>query len=306
MKEQQKAHWLAEEVGDFTRDLSTLLDKGTEADKHAIKFTSALFVAMEGEIGNVWVDRIYKEFPHLEIQGMCVHNASMELGPHIESYDKILPALGIDQESTYLKFFEMPELSKRREHFDKTLNGEDIVKSLVMLSLLEGVSLFAQFAFFRSFSEIGMLKQLDNLIEWSARDEGSIHLRSSIGLILELEKEGEYVDGPWVKDICLEFLEQEKIIIDEMFRIGESSNITKSKLLGFVKHRINLVTELLGFHPLFTEYDREVESWFYKDHNLKVDRDFFDSRVTEYQKGYDFSDVWDRSSVSFDGVWDSE
>ena len=57
---------------------------------------------------------------------------------------------------------------------------------------------------------------------------------------------------------------------------------------------------------MFKVKNNEVEKWFYKGQNLKIDRDFFDSRVTEYTKGFDFSTVWDEEEVKFDGVWDGE
>lgn len=290
--EHQHGHWTAKEVGDLTRDCNTCKLHAKPHELHGIEFLLASFVPYEIEVECYWIGRMWKRFPHPELRGLFVTIGSFE-HIHTDGYDQLLVSWDVDL-SKYKQFFESPLFKERRQLIDDALNGDDDMKSISTMALVEGVALFAQFAYLQSFVKKGLLEQLDNLIEWSSRDEGSIHLRAAAGIFRELEKEGESLDRNWWFNQCQIFFQQEMLIVDEMFKYGDPRGITKKDLIEFVKHRINYVSEWLGFDPVFNIENTVVQKWFYKAHHLPVDRDGFNSRITEYGKGYNFSKWWER------------
>ena len=290
MKEQQHAHWLADEVGDLTRDCNEFKLHAKPHELHGIEFLLASFVAYESEVECYWIGRMWPRFKAPELRGLFTTIGASE-HVHIEGYDKFLTAWGSDL-SKYKQFFEDPTFKERRALIDQALMGENDIQSIATMALIEGVALFAQFAYLQSFVKHGLLMQLDNLIEWSSRDEGSIHLRAAAGIYSELEREGECLDRNWWFNQCHIFFQQEMLIVDEMFKYGNPRGITKKDLIEFIKHRVNYVSEWLGFDPVFEIENIIVQDEFYKDHHVPVDRDKFSSRNTEYSKGLDFSNVW--------------
>lgn len=293
MKEQQKAHWLPEEIGDLGRDLAQFYSTCTPAEQHGITTLLKVFTTVELEGAECyWAGRVWHEFPHPEIQGMATTFASME-HVHAEAYDKLNTALGLDSEEFYLSFFDDPSYKERVAYIEDSLGSTDIMTSLLTFALIEGVCLFGQFAYLQSFSNAGLFKQVDNLVAWSSRDEGALHLMGTVGLLKELEKEGQVLcEKMWDKAVAA-ILDQENTILDEMFKHGDPRTITKDQLRYFILHRVNVVGDLLGMPGPVIDGDVVVKDWFYKEQQLQVSSDFFDSRVTEYSKGYDFSGVWE-------------
>ena len=290
MKEQQHAHWVADEVGDLTRDCNEFKLRAKPHEIHGIEFLLASFIPYEIEVECYWLGRMWPRFPHPELRGLFATIGSIE-HVHTEAYDKFLTAWGCDL-SKYKQFFENPTFKERRALIEQALFGDNDIQSIATMALVEGVALFAQFAYLQSFVKNGLLMQLDNLIEWSSRDEGSIHLRAAAGIYSTLQQEGESLERNWWFNQCHIFFQQEMLIVDEMFKYGEPESISKKNLIEFIKHRINYVSEWLGFESIFEIENTIVQDDFYKGHHVPIDRDKFSSRNTEYKKGYDFSNVW--------------
>lgn len=172
-EEQESIIWFARELG-VEKDVGDIRTQCTAGERHGITTTLKLFTNYELSLGGdeFWGGKIGKMFPRPDIQRMAATFAYIELGVHTPFYDLINESLNIATDEFYLSWKEVPELVSRMEFVDHFANSKDPLLTTAAFTFLEGVVLFSNFAFLKSFGSGGfnLIPHITAGIDASAKD----------------------------------------------------------------------------------------------------------------------------------------
>lgn len=302
--EQMHTFWPWDEPA-VENDEQDLRVRMTPSEINGITTVLKLFTIYERKVGeDYWAGRIGKIFGRPEINRMAMMFSAVEGNSHAPFYNRVNEVLHLDTEEFYSSWKESEELSKRIEFVGKAVADPDDAKSFAAFTFIEGSVLYSSFAFLKHFQSQAcgkdLMRNICRGVDLSVTDE---HTHSIGGALLfnTLCKEMGEVHGIDIRknlqEVILEMAsavyEHECGIIDLIFA-EEIKGITADQIREFVKHRINLCLENLGYEPIFEITDTTVEKWFYESINGRKFHDFFTGSGSEYNIN------WNRSAFN---VW---
>lgn len=285
-RNQQLVHWTKDEInlGQDVQDWNMYL---TQNEKDVIGGILKGFTQMEILVGDYW-RKIAEWFPKPEIAMMASAFSYFE-SIHMDNYAMINEQLQLDDFSAFLYdtatkekldyFIERPEITSK----------EEIAKSIAIFSAFaEGCLLFSSFAVLLSFQKENLMKGVGQIVSFSIRDENS-HSQGGIYLFNKIIEEYPEIKEQIKNDIlesaniCYQLEEQ---FLNNLFKTGNIRTLTKEELLNFVKDRLNLKLQELGYEKIF-EINKELLqniSWFGSLSSGREFGDFFATRVSEYSQ----------------------
>ena len=192
-QEQTKIIWFAEELG-VEKDENDIRTKCTEGERHGITTVLKLFTQYELMLGGeeFWGSKVTKMFPRPEIERMAATFSFVELGIHAPFYDLINKTLGIATDEFYSSWQQDDVMRDRVAFIEKYAQSEDALEATAAFSFMEGVVLFSNFAFLKSFNVGGfnLIPHITAGIDGSAKDE-NYHSMASAWLFNQCLKERE-------------------------------------------------------------------------------------------------------------------
>ncbi len=275
------------------KDKQDLLTNLTEAEYHAVVTTLKLFTKYELYVGNeYWTNRICRAFQRPEIQRMAICFANVELNSHAPFYAKINIELGLSTKEFYESYVNDPALAERMNFIQSLVDDPDLLISIAGFSMVEGSILYSNFAFLKHFQSNGknLIPNIVRGINMSARDE-NLHAIGGALLFKTLLAETypknppQYIEDR-IKELAKVIYEHEARIIDMIFEKGPIKGCIKEELQEFVKSRINLCLNNLGYKPLFKVTNNPIAEWFYLGINNYMMNDFFQGVGREYRRGW--------------------
>ncbi len=296
--QQTRIFWTAEELG-VEKDESDLRTKCTEGERHGITTVLKLFTRYELMLGGeeFWGGKVSKMFPRPEIQRMAATFAFMELGVHAPMYDLINKTLSIATDEFYNSWKEDKVLSDRMAFIDKYAESDCPLESTAAFSFMEGVVLFSNFSFLKSFNVNGfnLISHVTAGLDASAKDE-DFHSMASAWLFNQCLKEREdlgLIDSNGkaalrkkIRRIAEKVYEHEAQICEKIFEKGGIRTIDKEDILHFIRDRINLVLSYLEMKPMFEQETGVVSSWFYNQLSSFKYSDFFSNQQVQYKRDW--------------------
>ena len=288
---QEDIFWTAKEIG-MDKDLHDLHNNLTEAEMHGVVTVLKLFTLYETHVGNdYWLDFIRKKFRRPEIQRMASVFGMFELNVHAPFYNKINEVLNLNTEEFYNSYVEDKTLRGRMDWLDRQFEGDDMLASLAVGSIVEGAVLYSNFAFLKHFQAEGKNKLVNMAagINFSVRDE-NLHSLAGAWLFNTLREESEQLDNKEldkkIYKTCGKIYEHESRIIDMIFEKGEIKGVTDLQMKNFIQARLNLCLEQLRLAPLYeVDYD-PISKWFYKNINTPQLHDFFHKQGNSYNRDW--------------------
>lgn len=293
-EEQNKIFWTDTEI-EMEKDLQDLHNRLTEPELHGVITVLKLFTLYELEVGNsYWLDYVRKTFKRPEIQRMASVFGNTELNTHAPFYNKINEVLNLNTIEFYNSYVEDENLKDRMEWISSQFDTEDKLLALAIGSITEGAILYSNFAFLKHFQAGGKnkLKNLVSGINFSIRDE-NLHSLGGAWLFRTLFKEVEQESGVDRDDLRMKILQSvEKIyehecrIIDMIFEKGDIKGITAHQMKQFIKSRLDLCLENLGYDKIYDVDYNPISEWFYKNIQSTTLHDFFDRMGNEYSRDW--------------------
>lgn len=304
-QEQTAVIWFAEELG-VDKDEDDIRTKCTEGERHGITSVLRLFTKYELMLGGdeFWGGKVAKMFPRPEIQRMAATFSFIELGVHAPFYNLINETLNIATDEFYNSWKEDPILVDRMSFIDKYAAEDDPLISMAAFSFMEGVVLFSNFAFLKSFNSGGynMIPHITAGIDASAKDE-NFHSMASAWLynqlVMEMKEGGLLTDyqlrktKDTIREIAKTVYEHEARIVDIIFEKGCIRTITKEDILHFIRNRIDIVLSYLKMKPLFGDKPGVVSEWFYNQLSSYKYSDFFAAQQIQYVRN------WSKHKLTF-------
>lgn len=297
-QEQTRIIWFAEELG-VEKDEGDIRTKCTEGERHGITTVLKLFTKYELMLGGdeFWGGKVFQMFPRPEIQRMAATFSFVELGIHAPFYNLINESLGIANDEFYLSWKDEEVLRDRVGFIEKYALSTDALEATAAFSFMEGVVLFSNFAYLKSFNIGGfsLIPHITAGVDGSSKDE-DFHSKASAWLFNQclLERKGAGLITPAeekklfkkIKAIAEKVYEHEEKICDMIFSQGDIRTITKEEILHFVRDRVNMVLSYLGQPPMFDQEVGKVSEWFYNQLSTFKYSDFFAATQIQYVRNW--------------------
>lgn len=295
-KEQTRIIWFAEELG-VEKDEGDIRTQCTEGERHGITTVLKLFTQYELMLGGeeFWGGKVVKMFPRPEIQRMAATFSFIELGVHAPFYSLINESLGIATDEFYSSWKDNPALTDRMAFIDRYAASDDPLEATAAFAFMEGVVLFSNFAFLKSFNVGGfnLIPHITAGIDASSKDE-NLHSMASAWLYRQCLEERKEIgiesnDSElelMVKGLAAEVYFHERAICDLIFDKGGIRTIEKEEILHFIRDRINMVMSYLGYERMFDQEVGVVSDWFYAQLNSYKYSDFFSAQQIQYVRDW--------------------
>lgn len=290
-------HWMPSEVP-MQKDVeiwrSSIL---TDAEKTLIKRNLGFFATAESLVANNIVLAIFKHVTNAECRQYFLRQA-FEEALHTHTFLHIVESLGLDEKEIFNMYQEIPSIHAKDDFEMKyteslasgnidttTLRGKQqfLLNLISYYIVMEGIFFYSGFAMILSFQRRNLMPGIAEQFQYILRDE-TIHLNFGIDLINGIKFENPEV---WTDSF------QDEVL----------SMISEAVKLEIAYAHDCLPTGIMGLNAaLFTDYvqhvaDRRLEriglpkqygspnpfSWMSETMDLAKEKNFFETRVTEYQ-----------------------
>ncbi|MGE3955017.1 MAG: ribonucleotide-diphosphate reductase subunit beta [Parachlamydiales bacterium] len=291
-------HWMPNEVP-MAKDIELWKSKdGLNADeRHLIMRNLGFFATAESLVANNIVLAIYKHVTNPEARQYLLRQ-SFEEAIHTHAFHYIVESLALDEREIFNMYNEVNSINGKdafemqltadviQENFTtKTFEGaQKFLENLVgFYIILEGIFFYSGFAMILSFNRQNKMTGVGEQFQYILRDE-TVHLNFGIDLINTIKEENPEL---WSPDFQTHI--REKILEAVELEVAYANDCLPRGLLGLTA-------------PMFREYsqyisDRRLERiglkaefgsknpfpWMSEVIDLGKEKNFFETRVTEYQ-----------------------
>ena len=300
-------HWMPQEVN-MTRDIATWKDPNglTEDERRIIKRNLGFFVTADSLAANNIVLGTYRQITAPECRQYLLRQA-FEEAIHTHAYQYIVESLGLDQAEIFNAYHEVPSIRAKDEFllpFIDTLTDpsfktgtpdadQKLLKSLIVFScIMEGLFFYVGFTQILAMGRQNKMTGAAEQYQYILRDE-SLHCNFGIDMINQIKLENPHVWTSAFKDELNELFDQAveleyKYAEDTMPRgvLGLNAPMFKS----YLRYICNRRCMQIGLDSLFPNEENPFP-WMSEMIDLKKERNFFETRVIEYQTGGALS--WD-------------
>lgn len=269
----------------------------TANERRVLMRNLGFFSTAESLVGNNIVLAIFKHVTNPEARQYLLRQA-FEEAVHTHTFHYIVESLGLDEREVFNMYHEVNSIHEK-DAFEMSLT-EDImdpnfstatddgirkfIKNLIgFYVIMEGIFFYSGFVMILSFKNRNLMTGIGEQFEYILRDE-SIHLSFGIELINSIIHENPQV---WTDDFKAEIIDMIEQAVE--LEIGYAQDCLPEGIIGlnvgmfrdYVQYIADRRLERLG---LGVKYGSETPfEWMSKVMDLRKEKNFFESRVTEYQ-----------------------
>ena len=294
-----KNHWLPQEVS-MSKDIQQWKTPGVLSDdeKHLIKKILAFFANTDLLVGDNLVMAIYKHITNPECRQYLCGQAFQE-SIHSWSYAHIVESLSMDQQEVFSEFKRVGTIKDKHDyqtqfmvgvlnpHFELNTreNKELFLRNLCAYYLgMEGMQFYSAFVLLLNFKRRNLMVGASEQLEYIVRDE-SLHCRFGTHLIKQFVEENPECWNPALKEQVRENINhvvelEDAFVTDCLPR--DVVGLTKASFQKYIRYIADRRLESVGLDPLYGIEDTPFP-WMNEIMDLPKEKNFFESRVTEYQ-----------------------
>jgi ribonucleoside-diphosphate reductase beta chain len=294
-------HWMPEEIS-MAADIALCKDPNglTEDELTIIKRSLGFFATADSLVANNLVLAVYRHITNPECRQYLLRQA-FEEAVHTHSYQHIIQSLGLDEAEVFNMYREIPSVARKAgwalrytqslsdpNFHTGTLEADQrLLRDLIAFYIVfEGIFFYVGFVQILSMGRRGKMVGTSEQFQYILRDE-SMHLNFGIDVINQIKIENPDLWTLAFKQeairIILEGVELEyQYAVDTMPRgiLGLNAEMFK-EYLHFIANRrcaqIGLEEQFPGAENPFP--------WMSEMMDLKKEKNFFETRVIEYQTG---------------------
>jgi ribonucleoside-diphosphate reductase beta chain len=293
-------HWLPTEVS-MQRDIEQWKAPGvlTEDEKKAFETVLGFFSTADSIAANNVVMAMYKSVTSPEVR-MYILRQAYEEAIHTHAYQYIVESLQMDQAKIFNMYREIDAIYNKDEFilsfnegiFDPNFktgtfeNDQKFLENVCVFSLImEGIFFYSSFAVMFGLQRQNKMTGSAEQIQYIMRDE-SAHLNFGIDIINTIKEEQselwtpefqERIRGLVAKAVVLEYTFAVEVFPKGIF--GMNANGFKQ----YVEHIADRRLERVGLKPLYNVTN--PFPWMSEAIDLNKEKNFFETRVTEYKTG---------------------
>ena len=294
-KKMEASFWTAEEI-DLSEDLADWKNKLNDDERYFIKHILAFFAASDGIVNENLAENFVNEVQYSEAKFFYGFQIMME-NIHSETYSLLIDTYikdEVEKDKLFKAIEVFPAIKKKADWALKWIDSDSFAERLIAFAAVEGIFFSGSFCSIFWLKKRGLMPGLTFSNELISRDEGvhcdfAVHLHNN-HLINKVPKER-------IKKILIDALNIEREFITESLPvslIGMNAKLM-TQYLEFVTDR------LLDQFGCEKEFNVSNPFDFMDMINLQGKTNFFEKRVSEYQKaGVLNNDKKDESNFAFD------
>jgi ribonucleoside-diphosphate reductase beta chain len=300
-------HWMPSEIN-MAADIAMWNDpNGLTADERLLlKRGFGFFSSSESLVANNVVLGIFKHLTNPECRQYLLRQA-FEEAVHGHTFQYIVESLNLDEGEIFNMYREMPSVHNKAAwalQYTQSLSDpnfatgtptrdQQFLRDLIAFYVVfEGIWFYAGFVQFLSFGRRNKMTGTAEMVQYIMRDE-SLHLNFGIDVINQIKIENPHL---WIP----EFQAEARNMIDAAMHLEiESARDTMPRgMLGmnaamleeYMKFIANRRAVQIGLPELYPGAENPFP-WMSEMMDLKKEKNFFETRVIEYQTGGALS--WD-------------
>ena len=293
-------HWMPTEVP-MNKDIEIWRSNQlSDAERRVIMRNLGFFSTAESLVGNNLVLAIFKHITNAECRQYLLRQA-FEEAVHTHTFLYVVESLGLDEGEVFNMYNEVPAIARKdafemeltREILDpefttETFEGaQALLKNLIGFYLImEGIFFYTGFVMILSFHRRNLMKGIGEQFQYILRDE-TIHLNFGIDLINGIKAENPEL---WTPEFQQQMVDRVRTSVD--LEIEYAKDCLPNGVLGlnsdlfrdYVQYVADRRLERIG---LPTQYGgvQNPFPWMSETMDLAKEKNFFETRVTEYQTG---------------------
>jgi ribonucleoside-diphosphate reductase beta chain len=298
-------HWMPTEVP-MNKDIETWKsNKLTDDERRVILRNLGFFATAESLVGNNLVLAIFRHVTNAECRQYLLRQA-FEEAVHSHTFLYVVESLGLDEREVFNMYHEVPaiaqkdrlELELTREILEPgfstdTFEGaQAFLKNLIgYFLIMEGIFFYSGFVMVLSFHRRNLMTGIGEQFQYILRDE-TIHLNFGIDLINGIRSENPDL---WTGAFQQEMIERVREAVE--LEVAYAEDCLPRGILGlnaglfrdYVQFIADRRLERIG---LPTQYGSSNPfPWMSETLDLSKEKNFFETRVTEYQSASSLN--WD-------------
>ena len=300
-------HWMPQEVN-MTRDIALWKDPNglTEDERRIVKRNLGFFVTADSLAANNIVLGTYRHITAPECRQFLLRQA-FEEAIHTHAYQYIVESLGLDEGEIFNAYLEVPSIRDKDEFLipfieaimDPTFHtgtfetDQTLLKSLIVFAcLMEGLFFYVGFTQILALGRQNKMTGAAEQYQYILRDE-SMHCNFGIDLINQLKLENPHL---WTPEFKAEINALFEKAVELEYRYAEDTmprgvlGMNASMFKGYLRYIANRRATQIGLEALYPNEENPFP-WMSEMIDLKKERNFFETRVIEYQSGGALS--WD-------------
>jgi ribonucleoside-diphosphate reductase beta chain len=300
-------HWMPQEVN-MNRDIALWKDPNglSEDERRIIKRNLGFFVTADSLAANNIVLGTYRHITAPEARQFLLRQA-FEEAIHTHAYQYIVESLGLDEAEIFNAYHEVQSIRDKDEflipfidaimdpHFHTGTPEADqkLLKSLIVFAcLMEGLFFYVGFTQILALGRQNKMTGAAEQYQYILRDE-SMHCNFGIDLINTIKLENPHL---WTAEFKAEIKGLFQKAVELEYRYAEDTmprgvlGLNASMFKGYLRYIANRRATQIGLEALFPNEENPFP-WMSEMIDLKKERNFFETRVIEYQTGGALS--WD-------------
>ena len=294
-------HWMPQEIN-MSRDIATWKDPNglTEDERLVVKRNLGFFVTADSLAANNIVLGTYRHITAPECRQYLLRQA-FEEAIHTHAYQYIVESLGLDEGEIFNAYHEVSSIREKDEFlipFIETLTNpefktgtpetdQQLLKSLIVFAcIMEGLFFYVGFAQILALGRQNKMTGAAEQYQYILRDE-SMHCNFGIDLINQIKMENPHLWTP-------EFREEIRGLIQKgvelEYRYAEDTmprgvlGLNAPMFKEYLRYVANRRAQQIGLDPLYPGANNPFP-WMSEMVDLKKEKNFFETRVIEYQTG---------------------
>ena len=294
-------HWMPQEVN-MSRDIALWKTPNglTEDERRLVCRNLGFFVTADSLAANNIVLGTYRHITAPECRQFLLRQA-FEEAIHTHAYQYITESLGLDEAEIFNAYHEIKSIRDKDEFlipFIDTLtdphfktgtpeNDQKLLRSLIVFAcLMEGLFFYVGFVQILALGRQNKMTGAAEQYQYILRDE-SMHCNFGIDLINQIKLENPHLWTPEFRD---DIRQQFKRAVELEYAYAEDTmprgvlGLNASMFKGYLRFIANRRAQQIGLDPLFPNEENPFP-WMSEMIDLKKEKNFFETRVTEYQTG---------------------
>ena len=300
-------HWMPQEVN-MSRDIALWKDPNglTDDERRLVKRNLGFFVTADSLAANNIVLGTYRHITAPECRQFLLRQA-FEEAIHTHAYQYIVESLGLDEGEVFNAYHEIASIRAKDEflipfidtltnpHFKTgtTESDQALLKSLIVFAcLMEGLFFYVGFTQILALGRQNKMTGAAEQYQYILRDE-SMHCNFGIDLINQIKLENPQL---WTVPFREEIRQLFRRAVELEYAYAEDTmprgvlGLNAPMFKGYLRYIANRRAQQIGIETLYRQEENPFP-WMSEMIDLKKERNFFETRVIEYQSGGALS--WD-------------
>ena len=300
-------HWMPQEVN-MSRDIALWKDPGglSEDERLIVKRNLGFFVTADSLAANNIVLGTYRQISAPECRQYLLRQA-FEEAIHTHAYQYIVESLSLDEGEIFNAYHEIASIRDKDEFlvpFIDTLtdpafrtgsqeSDQRLLKCLIVFAcIMEGLFFYVGFVQILALGRQNKMTGAAEQYQYILRDE-SMHCNFGIDLINQIKLENPQLWTPALRDEIKSLM---KSAVELEYRYAEDTmprgvlGLNASMFKEYLRFIANRRCQQIGIDALYPGAENPFP-WMSEMIDLKKEKNFFETRVTEYQTGGALS--WD-------------